>query len=141
MNEDNKKNTKKEAGRGGYYSEIEFRNRLVPYGANAIKTLVDLLDSKNPSVKLGAANTILKKLVPDLKAVEVHGGINNDGTRRAVELLINAGRGFLPATVQFTPTSVGSNTGTSAEIQGVSVASKSTEDNNSDTRDSKTGTS
>lgn len=46
-----------------------------PYAEQALQITVDLMNnSANDSVRLGAAKTILNKVIPDLKAVELNGG-------------------------------------------------------------------
>lgn len=105
------------------------------------EVLFQLLDSRNENIKLGAAKTLLNKIVPDLKSVEVQGGINADGTRRAIEISINCGRGFVPATVSFDAPPTGSTSGSTTQIQSDGMAQTSTQDNNGDSRDSQAGTS
>lgn len=56
-----------------------------PHAEEALKVTVDLMyNAPNDSVRLGAAKTILNKVIPDLKAVEVSG---EDGQNLEVVLV------------------------------------------------------
>lgn len=105
------------------------------------KALYDGLNSKNEATKIRAAGILLNKILPDLKAVEVGGEVDANGNRQAVQLFINTGGGFVPAIIQTDAPSAGSVTAKQQEVQDVSVAQTSTEDNDSNLRDDKTGTS
>ncbi len=58
-------------------SRDEIYARLAQHVPKAIATLVSLLDSPNANVRLGAANQILNKTIPDLKSVEVEGEVKH----------------------------------------------------------------
>ncbi len=80
----------------------------------------------------------------DKQETEVHGGVNEDGTRRPFELFVNVGGGFIPASLTL-PTSPAGSVGNttapeSATVQGVGVASQGSEDIHSDNGDSQAGT-
>ena len=126
---------------GGTKPQIALYQKVAAREEEILEKAFELLGSRNESVILGAVKTLLNKILPDLKSVELQGGVNSDGTRRPIELLINAGRGFIPATIQFNAPSTGGHTRTSTEIQSVSLAQESKEDNNSNTRDNQAGTS
>lgn len=50
-----------------------------PHGVEAIETMVKLMrDGDNDNVKLGAARSILSKVLPDLKATELTGKDGKD---------------------------------------------------------------
>lgn len=51
--------------RSAIYAKISKKRDLV------LETFFELLESKNESVRLGAAKTLLNKLVPDLKTVGI----------------------------------------------------------------------
>lgn len=51
--------------RSAIYAKISKKRELV------LETFFELLESKNESVKLGAAKVLLNKLIPDLKATEL----------------------------------------------------------------------
>jgi hypothetical protein len=72
---------------------------------------------------------------------EVGGVLNSDGTRQPVQLLINSGQGFVPATVQSTASSTRSNTPVSPEVQSTGMAQESKKDDNSNMGSSQAGTS
>lgn len=54
-------------------SRTALYNKLAAYTPQAIQALVSLLDSNNPSIRLGAANKIIDKVLPSLKATELTG--------------------------------------------------------------------
>lgn len=114
--------------------------RIAKLSPKAVATLEKLLDSPNPSVRLGAANTVLNKVIPNLKAIEVTGETNSDGTKQPIQLLINRGGGFIPATVSFDATSTTSTAG-SASVQDPHMAQAGTQNDNSDIRNDSAGTS
>lgn len=82
----------------GLYAKLE------PHADYAIEKLVELLDSRNESIRLGAINKILDKCIPDRKAVEVSG---KDG--QPIPITIIAGSGFVPAGVEVTTAPAGSD--------------------------------
>lgn len=47
--------------------------KLAVHSDKAIKRLIELLDSKNENIRLGAINKILDKVVPDVRSIEVGG--------------------------------------------------------------------
>ena len=52
-------------------------SKLARHVPTAIEKLVSLLESRQPNIQLGAINTILNKCLPDLKAIEVGGNVEN----------------------------------------------------------------
>lgn len=60
--------------RGGVVpSRSAIYNKLSVHSDKAIKELIDLLSSRNESIKLGAIKLILDKSIPDLRAMELQG--------------------------------------------------------------------
>lgn len=108
-------------------------SRMAP---RAAEVLFELLESKMPAIRVAAAKTVLAKVIPDLKAVELGG--NDNGP---IQILVNAGNGFVPATLQLYAPSVGSTTEQSKEVQGAGVAPAGKENDNSDNGNSQAGTS
>jgi hypothetical protein len=121
--------------RQGEYSRLA---KLLP---RAFERLAELLESNNPNIAMGAVNTILDRTIPKIKGLELTNGVDDDGKPRPFQLLINAGSGFIPATIQFNASSKGSDTKESQEIQDAHLAPTSEEDNNSNLRDSEAGPS
>lgn len=67
------------AVRGRYKtpSQIELYNLTAKHAPEAILTLVELLRNSNVNVRLGAANTIVSKVLPNLKTVENTGTVDS----------------------------------------------------------------
>ena len=59
-------------------------SRASKYAPKAIKILADLLDSRNEGIRLGAAKTLLARVLPDLKAQEISG---KDGEAITINLI------------------------------------------------------
>lgn len=64
-------------------SNKALNNLIRGFAPKAVSTLVDLLDSPNHNVRLGAAKSLLSKVMPDLKAVE-H---SSDGTLQGLVIV------------------------------------------------------
>lgn len=105
-----------------------------------IEALEKGLEDPNSAVRVGAAKVLLNKILPDLKSVEVGGGMQSDGTRRAIELFVNVGGGFVPTTLSVSSSSATSTPAVATEIQGLHMAPQSTQDIHSDNGDNQTGT-
>lgn len=71
---------------GEQLSDLAIRERLRAATPMAIARLIELCQSKNPNVAMGAAKVILAKVVPDLKAMEHSNG--KDGKDLPTPLLI-----------------------------------------------------
>jgi len=68
-------------------SKTAIRERLRPYTIEAIDNLVDLMrNSKNDNIRLGAIKTLLVKILPDLKAVELIGEIDIEMMSNVIRL-------------------------------------------------------
>jgi hypothetical protein len=130
-----------ESKNGGTINQAGMYQIIAAKFPQIIQALEDGINSRNPAVRVGAAKILLNKILPDLKSVEVVGGYNEDGTKQPVQLLINAGSGFIPATIQFNDTSVGSAPTEQQTVQDVNLAPESTQDNNSNIRSSEAGSS
>ena len=62
-----------EAKRRGVLSRNELYGRIASRSEEIIGVLFDSLKDTNAAVRLGAAKTLINKIIPDLKAVEVSG--------------------------------------------------------------------
>lgn len=105
--------------------------RLSKYAPKAIKTTVELLDSPNDNVRLGAIKILLAKTMPDLRSTEITG---KDGEQFPITIVtgLDATRtGFIPPPAR-------SITNGQTPLQSTSVASKSKKDIDSNKRDSET---
>lgn len=47
--------------------------KLAVHSDTAIKRLIELLDSKNENIRLGAIHKVLDKVIPDVRSLEVGG--------------------------------------------------------------------
>lgn len=52
-------------------SKIAIRNKVAAHAEEIINVLLELLRSKNPNARLGAAKILLNKVLPDLKIEEI----------------------------------------------------------------------
>lgn len=128
-----------EKGKTGTLNQAGMYQVIAAKFPEIIEALQFGLTSRNPNARVGAAKILLNKILPDLKSVEVVGGFNEDGTKQPVQLLINAGAGFIPATIQFNASPTGSDPTEPETVQDPHLASESPKDDNSDIRDSETG--
>ena len=129
------------AKKGGTLNHIALYQKIASRSEEIYSVLFELLKSRNENIRLGAVKTLINKIVPDLKSLEVGGQLGEDGRRQAIELLINVGRGFIPATVLVSPTSTQGVTGGLSQIQNTDMAQTSTENNNINIGSDKAGTS
>lgn len=133
--------TASEPKKGGPVSRTGFYSLVSQYTEEAITKIVEIMrTSRNESLVLGAANAILDKTIPDLKAIEMGGALDENGERQPLRLLINAGNGFLPATVTVSTPPTRSPAEPSTEIQSVSLAPEGAKDIHSDNGNSQTST-
>lgn len=56
---------------GGVASRTAIYNKIASKQEKILQTLFDLLDSKQEAVRMGAAKTLINKIVPDLKAEDI----------------------------------------------------------------------
>jgi hypothetical protein len=82
MNDEEKNNV--ETKTGGIKSRQQLYAMFSPHAELAIETLVKACSNGNPSVRVGAAKTILAKLVPDLKSTEITG---QDGQQFTINII------------------------------------------------------
>lgn len=129
MNEETKQHEAEGQGNQAAPTRTNLYAKVARHIPKAIDVLVALLDSRNEGIRMGAAKEIINKGLPDLKAMEVTG---ENG--EPIRLIINAGNGFLPATLSVNASPAGSYPTGSTPIQGDGVAQESTKDNNSDNR-------
>lgn len=79
--------TQPEQSKGGQLSDLAIRERLRAATPQAIDKLIELCQSRNPSVAMGAAKVILSKVIPDLRATEFSG---KDGTPLQVTFTVQS---------------------------------------------------
>lgn len=125
-------------GRGKIENQQGLYSRLASRAPEVIEKLFECLQSRNQAISLGAAKIIINKVLPDLKSVEVGGGLDEHGRRQPIQIYINTGAGFVPASLQLPSSSTGSTTTGTTAIQDPSVAPTSTENNDSDNGNSET---
>lgn len=111
-----------QASKGGQgpISQQAIYGKIQVWTDEILGVLHAMLSDRNPSFRIAAAKVLLNKIAPDLKAMEIHGGVNDDGTTRPI--YINCGTGFVPTTLQIqgspTPsTSTISSTITDTDIE------------------------
>lgn len=121
--------------RQGQYAKLA---TLLP---KALEQLETLLDSKNENIRMGAINSILDRTIPKIKALELNNGTDANGNSQPFQLFIDAGAGFIPATVKFNATSIGSTSTEQQTVQDANLAPESPKDNDSNLRNSQAGTS
>lgn len=134
-----KENT--EPKKRGNLSQQAIYGKVSARSQEILDVLFALLTDPNRNLRFAAAKTLLNKIVPDLKSVEVGGAVDEYGKRQPIQLYINSGNGFVPAAVQLPTSSAGSAPAISSEIQGISMAQTGTEDHYGYIRDSKTSPS
>ena len=118
MNDEEK--TKGEPKEGRIRSRSQLYAMFSPHAELAIETLVKACSNGNPSVRVGAAKTILAKLVPDLKSTEITG---QDGQQFTINIIRDY---FTKARGNVSPSD--SSIEESEQIQGSSMAQTSTQD-------------
>lgn len=118
--------TNTEPKKPGTPSESVLRQKVVPYADEIINKLLEHMRSRNPNVSLGAANTLLKKIIPDLKALELTG---ENG--EPIKFNILAPSTYFSAIGKLDGASTASTYGRSTTVQSADLAPSSPEDNNS----------
>ncbi len=73
--------------------------KAAKHATAALEVLVQLLESKNENIRLGAARTLLDKCLPDVKTVELS---SNEDSQ--IHYSIIMGNGFIPPNLQGTAT-------------------------------------
>ena len=117
MNDEEK--TKGEPKEGRIRSRSQLYAMFSPHAELAIETLVKACSNGNPSVRVGAAKTILAKLVPDLKSTEITGQDGQQFTINIIRDYFTKARGDVPSS--------DSSIEGSEPVQGSSVAPQSTQ--------------
>lgn len=121
------KDTNQEAKKGGTQNQAALYQQLAAHAPEAIAKLVELMGSRNDNIALGAAKTLLAKVVPDLRTTQITG---ENG--EPIKFNIISGADYISALGKsLTASTAGSSYG-SAEVQGANLAPESQEDNNSD---------
>lgn len=81
-----KKDSKEQKNKGGSISRSALYAFASKYSKDAIETLYWLMkNASQDSVKMGAANALLSKALPDLKAVELTGDTEKPLVFRIIE--------------------------------------------------------
>lgn len=93
MEEDQGKNVAKSPG--VFPSKSAVYAKVAMHTDKILRTLIELLDSRTESIKLGAANKLIDKILPDLRATELTGedngplrilvSLNEDDRRRLAD--------------------------------------------------------
>src|SRR3990167_9705226 len=117
MNDEEK--TKGEPKEGRIRSRSQLYAMFSPHAELAIETLVKACSNGNPSVRVGAAKTILAKLVPDLKSTEITG---QDGQQFTINIIRDY---FTKARGDVSPSDTSSQG--SEQVQGSGVAPQSSQ--------------
>ena len=73
MKTNKKKKSNEVKQRGSKYNRQGLYAKLEPHVPRAVEALVELLESRNDAIRLGAIKTILDKCIPDVKAMEITG--------------------------------------------------------------------
>ncbi len=121
MDETNEPKTPGPTSRQGLYAYA------AQYTKEAIDVIVEIMrTSRNESLKLGAANKLLDKNLPDIKAVEISG---ENG--EPIKFNIISGADYISALGKITAASEASALGRSSEVQSADLAPASTKDDNS----------
>ena len=108
------------------------------HAPRAIEVLVEIMNRQNgqDTNRMGAARTILAKVVPDMKAMELTGP---EGGPLQLKYVIDLAGGYIPPLGAFNAPPSGSDE-RPAQIQSAGVAQESQEDNDSTNRTSEAGT-
>src|SRR3990167_8515129 len=126
-----KKQTSNEAKKSDTPNETPNRQGLYAKVAKHTNRMIEILVDQaergdNSNARIGAAKTLLSKVLPDISAQEIAG---KDG-QPIFTYRIDLANGFIPRLDSITSTS-GNGITESHEIQGPSVAPESTENNDS----------
>lgn len=119
---------------GGTKPQIAIYQKIASREDEILDRLFELLTSRNDNAAMGAARTLLNKIIPDKKSVEVS-GVNGEPIR--LNLITGAD---ISKYIELGSASAGGSTYRPSPIQGSGVAQTGTEDNNSNQPISKVGT-
>ena len=115
------KQTKRKPSKGVIPNKGSIYNAVARERKKILNTLFELLDSRNPNVRLGAAKCLINKILPDLKSQEITGA---DGQPFTITVVT----GDSLARTGFTPSPEGSSITGQPSVQSVSVAPESKKD-------------
>jgi hypothetical protein len=117
-----------EAKKGGTKPQIAIYQQIASREDEIINVLFDLLQSRNESVAVSAAKTLLGKILPDKKAVEV-GGVNGE----PIKFTIIGGAdytAYISGLNKTTTTSTAGVVGGPNEVQDINLAQTGEKNNN-----------
>ncbi len=113
--------------RGGTQNQAALYQQLAKHAPAAIAKLVELMGSRNENISLGAAKTLLAKVVPDLRSTELTGA-----NGEPIKFNIISGSDYVSALGIATAPSTTRTSGGSTTIQSAYLAQESAQNNNSD---------
>ena len=114
--------------RGGTKPQIAIYQKVASREDEILDVLFELLKSRNDSVAVSAAKTLLNKILPDKRAIEVTG---KDGQPLTINVKLDMAGGYIPQLGGIITSSAASSTG-SSQVQDPDLAPQSKKDNNSD---------
>lgn len=112
------KQTKRKPNKGVIPNKASIYNAVACKRKKILNTLFELLDSRNPNVRLGAAKCLINKILPDLKSQEITGA-------NGEPIKITVVTGDSPTRTGFTPPPATSFTGGQSSVQSSGVAQES----------------
>lgn len=110
-------------------NRVALYQKIAKHEDKIIKTLLACLDSRIPMVQIGAAKTLLSKILPDVKAVEITG---KDG--EPIKFNVVTGADYLSYISRLREINASSDRSIAEsprEIQSIDMAQTSKKDNNS----------
>jgi hypothetical protein len=116
-------------------SQVGNYQRIASKSDDIIGVLFAHLHSRNENISLGAAKTLINKILPDLKSTELTG---KDGEPFTITVKLDVSGGYIPQVGGVITSSTASSTG-STQVQSDSVAPESKEDDNSTNGDNQAG--
>ena len=115
-----------EPKKGGTLPQIAIYQKIASREEEIIEKLFEILKSRNENVALGAAKTLINKIIPDRKAVEVTG---QNG--EPIKFNIVLGNGYIPPNIQSNATPEGNPVSGQPQVQDNSLAQAGKKDDNS----------
>ena len=116
---------KSEPVKGVTPNHVALYQKIAIHSDKIFEILLQLLDSRNENIRLGAAKVLVNKILPDKKTVEV-GGLNGE----PIKFNIIFGNGYIPPNLQPTTTPEGNIVSGQPPIQNNSMASQGKKDDN-----------
>lgn len=120
--------TTHEAKKGGVPNQAALYSAVVKRSDEIIQTLFDALVHKNENIRISAAKTLLNKILPDIRSVELSG---KNG--EPIQLSVIGGADFLAWQQKSSAASGESTLPDTTTVQDIGVAQTGTKDINSDT--------